>query len=163
NLSLYDGGKSKVNLADLTKPLRAGSTYFLEVAVRLKPGTALPIKDQRPIGELNVKRPIRILAVADASGFTIAQKVQPLILPPDGESTQNAWFEVVPREKSRSAADFSEIRVALYCEFNLLDVVILQAETRGKFDSDLSAFGTQRPVTVRQERQSLSYADLEHV
>jgi hypothetical protein len=164
SLALYQGGRRKENAVSPAVPLREGTAYQLEVAVRYTPGPISTVEAQHPVAEPGQKQPVRILAVLEGRGFAIAQEVQALILPPEGESTQNAWFEVTPIQKSRSAGDVAEIRVRLYFEFNLLDVLTLRAEVAGKFDEGAtSAFGTAQPLVMRQDRQTLEYVDLEHV
>ena len=104
------------------------------------------------------------MVVLEGSKFRIAQPVQTLTLPPTGESITTARFEVKPLAQSQSAADLAEIRIRLYYEFNLLDVMILRAEVVGKFDEkDASRFGTSQPVTIRQDRPAHAAVDLEHI
>ncbi|MEO8052510.1 MAG: CHAT domain-containing protein [Acidobacteriota bacterium] len=164
SLNLYRGGRKKENAFNPASPLQEGIAYQLEVAIRYTLSPIPTVSSQAPVSEPAQKQPVRILVALEGSGFFIPQPVQALVLPPEGESAQNAWFQVTPLAKSGTAVDVAAIRVRLYVEFNLLDVLVLRAEVVGKFDeAEASAFGTAQPITIQQDRRAPESMDLEHV
>ena len=145
--------------------LKCGQWYQLEVAVRGKP-TGVPSQEpeRRPIREPKQQEPVTIIITAEGDGFEIKEPVQNLILPPMGDSTENAYFQVRPLHQSASDKDLASIRIRAYYKFNLLEVSVIQAEVVGKFDdSSQSKLGLEKPISFRQERLEREYLDFDEV
>jgi hypothetical protein len=145
--------------------LRAEHWYQLEVAVRVKP-TGIPPKQakRRPIREPKQKQDVTIMVAAEGDGFEISENVQTLTLPPLGDSTRNAWFRVRPLHKSPNINTLAQIKLRLYYEFNLLEVVVISAEVVGKFESPAkSLLGLEKPMFFRQETLEREYIDFDNI
>jgi HEAT repeat protein len=145
--------------------LKCGQWYKLEVAVRGK-HTGVPSQEpeRRPIREPKQQEPVTIIITAEGDGFEIKEPVQTLLLPPMGDSTENANFQVRPLHQSASDKDLASIRIRAYYKFNLLEVSIIQAEVVGKFDdSSQSKLGLEKPISFRQERLEREYLDFDEV
>ena len=145
NLTLFRKGNARDEVLPWGAALREGATYVLEVAVRYIPSRIPTLTAQQGIVEPGQKRPVKIMVVLEGSKFWIAST---------GTSADPAAYRGVDHDRQirseaagaiQSAADVAEIRVRLYYEFNLLDVMILRAEVVGKFDDqEISRFGTSR-------------------
>lgn len=145
--------------------LRCGQWYQLEVAVRGTP-VGLPSQEteRRPIREPKQQESVTITITAEGDGFEIKEPVQTLLLPPMGDSTENAYFQVRPLHQSASDKDLASIRIRAYYKFNLLEVSVIQAEVVGKFDdSSQSKLGLKKPISFRQERLEREYLDFDEV
>jgi HEAT repeat protein len=144
--------------------LQAEQWYQLEVAIRVKP-TGIPEWERRgPIREPKQEKPVIIMITAEGNGFEIKESVQTLTLPPLGDSINNALFQIRPLHQSTNHNDLAEIRVRLYYEFNLLEVVIIRTEVIGKFDNSTeSRLGLEKPISFRQERLEREYIDLDNI
>lgn len=139
--------------------------YRLEVAVRNEP-TGMPFKGQEryPIREPKQQSNITIMVTTEGDGFEIEEPVQTLILPPLGDSKDNAQFRVRPVRQSTNKDDLAAIRVRLYFEFNLLEVAVICAEVVGKFEhSTESLLGLEKPISFKQERLEHEYLDFDNI
>ncbi|NCR90396.1 MAG: CHAT domain-containing protein [Microcystis aeruginosa G13-10] len=160
----YDENDSETKVSD-GHVLKCGQWYKLEVAVRSKP-TGVPSQEpeRRRIREPKQQEPVTIIITAEGDGFEIKEPVQTLLLPPMGDSTENANFQVRPLHQSASDKDLASIRIRAYYKFNLLEVSIIQAEVVGKFDdSSQSKLGLEKPISFRQERLEREYLDFDEV
>ena len=160
----YDENDSETKVSD-GHVLKCGQWYQLEVAVRGKP-TGVPSQEpeRRPIREPKQQEPVTIIITAEGDGFEIKEPVQTLLLPPMGDSTENAYFQVRPLHQSASDKDLASIRIRAYYKFNLLEVSVIQAEVVGKFDnSSQSKLGLEKPISFRQERLEREYLDFDEV
>lgn len=157
-----NGSKNKVSDGHA---LRCEQWYQLEVAVRGKP-TGVPSQEQErhPIREPKQKEPVTIIIAAEGDGFEIKEPIQTLILPPKGDSTENAYFQVRPLHRTASDKNLASVRIRAYYKFNLLEVSVIQAEVVGKFDdSSQSKLGLEKPISFRQERLEREYLDFDEV
>jgi HEAT repeat protein len=167
-----DGNQEK---HDAGQSLIEEQSYRLVVAIRLRP-TGIPLRTHRqPIVESAQQGPIKIIVTVEARGFRVQEPVQTLILPPIGDSTSNAWFKVAPMAQAARLKSKAQLRVRLYHEFCLLEVLIVEAEVRSKFtpvETGLSRrtwlsirrhplVGRRARVTVLQERWQRGYEEVE--
>jgi hypothetical protein len=145
--------------------LQAGHWYHLEIAVRVQPG-GIPVEggQRREIREPRQAGPVSIMVTAEGDGFDIDEPVQSLILPPLGDSTQNALFKVRPQRESTGPKARAEICVRLYFQFNLLEVAVIHAEVVGKFDAPArSQLGLEQPISFSQGRLERPLLDLDNL
>ena len=160
----YNENDSETKVSD-GHVLKCGQWYQLEVAVRGKP-TGVPSQEpeRRPIQEPKQQEPVTIIITAEGDSFEIKEPVQTLILPPIGDSTENAYFQVRPLRQSANDEDLASIRIRAYYKFNLLEVSVIQAEVVGKFeDSNQSKMGLEKPISFRQARLERDYLDFDEV
>jgi len=136
--------------------------YKLEVAVRVNPsGIPVDAEHREPIAEPGQQSEVSIMVALDADGFNIPEPVKMLTLPPEGDSTQNAWFELSPTRESQGTSNMAEIKVRLYYEFNLIEVALISAEVVGRFDDPARPpSGRACPLSFTQERIERDYLDL---
>jgi hypothetical protein len=145
--------------------LQAKKWYQLEIAIRVKPiGIPPELLERRIFREPKQKQDVTIMVAAEGDGFDIEEPVQTLTLPPMGDSIENALFRVRPLSRSSNRDDLAAIKIRMYYEFNLLEVVVIRAEVVGKFDStSQSLLGLEKPITFRQERLEREYLDLDNI
>lgn len=151
-----DGGIQGAELRT-EQPLRVKKYYIVEVSVRLKPRGVPPATSRRPIRDPMQIFPVDIIVTAESDDFLIPQPVSKLVLPPKGDSTEQAIFRVMPLRKSVTGQDFLKIRFRLFYRFNLFEVLTLRAETVSSLEDDgASAFGHIPAVDLNYEplRQS---------
>ena len=136
--------------------------YRLEVAVRVNPvGIPVDAEHREPIAEPGQKREVSIMVALQADGFDFREPVATLTLPAEGDSTQNAWFELSPKRESQGTSNMAEIKVRLYYKFNLIEVALISAEVVGKFDDPARPpSGRAQPLSFTQERIERDYLDL---
>lgn len=148
--------------------LQTGQEYQLEVAVRTKI-KGIPFKgDKRaPIQEPGQEQNVTLMVTATTEHedyITIKDPTQTLILPPHGDSIENAIFHVTPLKESNSKDDLTQIRIRLYYEFNLIEVVMIYAEVVGGFDDPIRPrLGLEEPFWLEQERRELDYRDFDKI
>ena len=143
--------------------------YQLEVAVREKPRDLIPVtreggEERQPLPEPKQDEPVTLYVTAEGSGFEIEEPVQTLVLPPKrGDSTRHAYFRVRPGRPA-AGPPWPTIRLRIYYQFNLLEVVDVRAEVVGQFDDPThSHSGQEQPIAAEQQRLEGNYVDLEHV
>lgn len=145
-------------------PVKSGHTlsaqkwYQLEVAIRKKP-TGITVEGERPpLTELKQKEDITLFVTVKSDGFEIENPVSTLVLPPRGDSKENAYFRVRPEKETASLKELATLYVRVYYEFNLLEVAKIQAEVVGEFEDDTySQFELKEPITCRIERHERDY------
>jgi tetratricopeptide (TPR) repeat protein len=139
--------------------------YQLEVAIRTTQTGIPAVFEAEPIQEPRRKENVKILVVADSpdGGFEIPEPVQYLVLPPNGDSRQNAWFKGVKAVRATSSAtDLLQLRVRLYYNLNLIEVAVIEAEAVTLFQSTKeSRLGLEKPIRFCQKLQEREYGDLE--
>ena len=139
------------------KPLRVDLPYHIEVAVRENP-IGVPRRPRRPIAEAGASETAYLVVTLepeDVESALVDEPVQGLELPPDGDSTRNAWFRLQPHRRA-PRADPLRLRLRLYSQLNLLEVGVLQLtvlEPTEKGSGD---------AVYRQERVERTFAGLEH-
>ena len=153
DITFYSGYNNKA-IPD-EEALQLGKPYKLEVAVRIKPtGICAEKVIRHPILEPLQKTEITILVTAEGQDFKIDEATQKLILPPSGDSTGNAKFTVYPLNITGNPNNLAKIRIRLFFEFNLLEVITVGKEVIGIFDDTIqSRFGS----TLMQEPSKLNY------
>ena len=161
DLTFYSGGRKPANQVAPQAPLRTARWYELEVAIRLAPTGIPSAGDRRPVREPHQEGPVELTVTLTSGEFEIPDQVQPLTLPPTGDSTGNAWFQVRPLARSASAGNLARIQVRVFYRYNLLEVLTLQAEVAVDPDPDSSRFGLARPVFFRQDALQCAYTDLD--
>ncbi|WP_135611479.1 HEAT repeat domain-containing protein [Methanococcoides sp. AM1] len=149
-------------------PLQAEKWHCLQVAVREKPtGISFLGKRQGSIREPKQKQDVTVMVTAEAEDenvIRIEEPVQYLRLPPQGDSTKNAYFKIKPLCKTSSSNNLAKIRVRLYYEFNMLEVDVISAEVVGKMDDPTcSQLELENPVSFKQERLEREYVDFDSV
>jgi hypothetical protein len=145
--------------------LQVGRWYYLEIAVRVKPG-GIPVEggQRQKIREPRQADSVTIMVTAEGDGFDIDEPVQTLELPPEGDSTRNALFKVRPVRESTHPEARPEICVRLYFQFNLLEVAVIRAEVVGKFDdATRSQLGLEQPISFSQQRLERQLLDLDNL
>lgn len=162
---LYGEGEESGKKMPAGHTLQTEQWYQLEVAVRTEPIGIPPEElERRPIREPKQAQDVTVMVTAEGDGFEIAEPVQALTLPPLGDSTENALIRVRPLRKSTSADDLAKIKVRLYYDFNLLEVVVIRAEVVGKFDSPTqSQLGLEKPISFEQEQLEREYIDFDNI
>ncbi len=164
----YDEGNKRGQKVPDGHTLQAGQWYQLEVAVCVKP-TGIPFEGEKreSIKEPKQEQPVTIMVTAEAEdeGFIeIEEPTREIILPPYGDSTENALFRVRPLRQSASINDIAQIRIRLYYEFNLIEVAKINVEVVGKFDNPArSQLGLSKPIWFEQERRELEYQNLDTI
>jgi hypothetical protein len=136
-----------------SQPLKERDWYQLEISVRVDPVGVPPVDGRRPIREPKQNGPVDIIVTAEADGFEIEQQVSKLVLPPKGNSADQAIFRVSPVRHSRSESDLLRIKFRLFYKFNLLEQFTLRAEVVSSLDDDsLSIFARFPAVDLYHER-----------
>jgi len=163
DFAFYDSKRNKIPNGHT---LVANQWYQLEVAVRDKL-TRIGIPSKKRDGPLpKFKRPVTIMVTAKSlnNSFEIEEPVSKLILPPRGNSTENAWFEVRPLRKSLNKRDRAEIEISLFYEFNLLEVAVIKAEVVGEGESPTkSLLGFKNPISFVQKQLEREYIDFDNI
>ncbi len=150
-------------------PLRVSKKYQLEVSVGHRPEGLKTEEKHRPIREPKQAGPVDILVTIEAhpGDFKILNPVQKLVLPVSGGTSpkQNAVFaDIEPMRSTFAAQDLLSMRVRLYYEFNLLEVMEIRAEAVGPYESDeRSHLNLPDAVHLSQGRVEQSFEDLEVV
>lgn len=160
--AFFAGGKSSNCRLQPTEALIEQRWYLLEVAVRTKVSGVLG--ERHPIREPRQSEPVKVLVTLEAEGnsFDLKDPVQELTLPPKGNSTQNAWFEVRPRQKSPSADAVAKLVVRLFYRMNLIESFVIRAEVAGSLDSPVgSRFGSAAPIALEPAVLQREYADFD--
>ncbi len=106
--------------------LKAGTWYYLEVAVRQKP-IGLRSRKEEPIRTVKQDKPIQILVTADSSDFDFESQVGRITLPPVGDSTKNVTFRIRAHPLAALTANRAHIELRFFYRFNLLEYVIVTA------------------------------------
>lgn len=162
----YDKGNRPDQKVPESHTLQVARWYQLEVAIRAKP-TGIPSEEleRRPIREPKQEKDVTVMVTVQGDDFEIVEPVQTLMLPPLGDSTENALFKVRPLRESFNSENLSEIKVRLYYEFNLLEVVVISAEVVGQFGDPIHSQLTEleKPISFRQERLEREYIDFDNV
>jgi HEAT repeat protein len=159
--SFYNGGKQEQHRVPDTAPLVVDKWYFFEVAVRMRRrGVQVSGKDS-PFREPRQQKLVKLLVTLEADGFDVPDAVQELTLPPDNDSTENAWFQVRPQRRSTSRQDLSKIRVRMFYQLNLLEVFTVEAEIAGKADDPAQL--RIGPRWLNQESLQREYTDFDDV
>lgn len=130
--------------------LKADSFYQVQVSIGPKIrgiyGSRRPIRDPRQ--ESNVD----ILITAYSDSFDIAEPASRIVLPPRGNSVENAQFRVRPQRASTSANDWLSIEFRLFYQFNLLEIFSIRAVVcAADTGSPVPAQG--KPVVFDEQRQ----------
>lgn len=100
--------------------------YQAEVSIGLKPAGVMPAEEPRAIREPKQDHPVDILVTAESKDFKIIARVAKLVLPPVGESTEQAVFRIMPLRHSITPEDRLSIRFRLFYKLNLLQVLTLR-------------------------------------
>lgn len=139
--------------------LKQHQWYQLEVAIRVTPrGQVPPSEERRPIREPRQKRSVTLYVNVVGPDFEIEEPVQTIELPPQGDSTENAWFRVRPTERTDNARTRAQLQVRIYWEFNLLEAVVISAEVAGPFDdASHSQIGLDQPIEFDHRREVESW------
>ncbi len=149
--------------------LQQGREYQLEVAVRLREkikGIKFKGAERKPIDEPGQKENVDIIVTAEPEDETvieIREPVQILILPPLGDSTENAVFHVKPLRQSSSKENIAQIRIRLYYEFNLIEVARIDAEVVGRHDDPARSLLGKKEIDFIQERRELGYEHFDSI
>jgi hypothetical protein len=135
------------------QPLKENDWYQCEISVRVEPVGLPPVKERRPIREPQQTGPVDIIVTAEADGFQIEHQVSKLVLPPNGNSTEDAVFRVSPIRHSRSERDLLRLRFRLFYKFNLLEEFTVRAEVVSSLDDDsVSIFSRSPAIDLYHER-----------
>jgi hypothetical protein len=143
------------------QPLQEKRWYQLEVSVRLKPVGIPSAGPRRAIREPKQSAPVDILVTAEFSpaDFDCPEPVSKLVLPPAGDSTEQASFRLSPLRHSLSASDLLRVRFRLFYKLNLIEMLTVRAEAVSSLDEDsASAFGRSPAIDLSEDR--LRQADL---
>ena len=105
---------------------KEGKWYEAEVSVRRKPVGVKPVDEHRPIREPKQHEPVDILVTALSKDFKIVPRLSKLVLPPKGDSTQQAVFRIQPTRSSRSADDPLRICFRLFYKLNMIEKIVLR-------------------------------------
>ena len=97
-----------------------------EISIREKPIGLRPKTEPRPIREPKQSGPVAIIVTvdADSSQFSINERVRQIVLPPKGDSVEQAIFRIQPLRSSPPDEPF-KIRFRLFYKFNLIEKLIL--------------------------------------
>ena len=90
---------------------------------------------------------VELLVGAEADGFEIRETIQTLLLPPEGSSTRDAYFQIRPLTEGSGR---EAIRFRLYYEMNLLESIVFEARIAARFD-DFRSPEESAPNSFRQE------------
>ena len=138
--------------------LREGQKYQMEVAI----WEEFPCSERmRTLKIHGQTKPVEILVTVDGLGyFDVPETVGSIILPVRGNSTEDALFEVCPTKESFNKEGLAHLRVRLYYEGNLLDVVTVDAEVGSKkCDASKSLLGLKKTLAFKSESQLKLEAD----
>ena len=163
--TFYDGGKQKKHRVPDNIALVVGEWYLFEVAVRTK-RTGVPVREgkERSVVEPHQKDPVKLLVTLEADGFQLEDAVQELVLPPTGDSTENAWFQLCPQHKSTGVHDLAMLRVRVYYKFNLLEIFTVHAEIAGKLADSTETHFSYPARTIQfdsRQREYIEFDDIE--
>src|SRR5215475_4599909 len=104
------------------------------------------------------------MVTAEGDGFAIEEPVRTLILPPRGNSIENAYFRVRPLHQSDTTNHLAALLIRTYYQFNLLEVDVIRAEVVGKFDNpSQSRLGLETPISFKQEQLKREYLDFDDI
>jgi hypothetical protein len=144
-------------------PLQEGRKYELEVAVRGTPIGVETEEERKPFRMPHQSGDVVIYVVVTSDGFEIPEPVQKLLLPPTGDSKQNARFRgIAALRKTTSPDNLLTLEIRLYYEMNLLEIVTIRAEVVGKFDSNrASLLNLRRPIDLHQRQSEQEYLDFD--
>jgi hypothetical protein len=147
-------GKTKGEQVPEGHALNANKWFMLEVAVRPDP-VGIPHETNERLGIIEPRREndVRIFVTVEGDGFEIKDRIQTLVLPPYGESKENALFRIRPIRKTTSLNDLAEITIRLYYKFNLLEMVSIKAEIIGENDGNKSNLGLDNPISFRHRME----------
>jgi hypothetical protein len=105
-----------------------------------------------PIREPQQKSNVDILVTAHSDAFEIAEPVGKIVLPPQGDSVENAQFRIRAGRASASPSDWQSIVFRLFYQFNLLEIFSIRAIVCAA-DTGLPAPAAGKPVVFDQQRQ----------
>lgn len=137
--------------------------YQIEVSIRSKAIGIQSSAERVAISEPGQNFPVEILVIADSGDFEIPEPVQKLLLPPNGDSVENARFrDVRPQRRTNSEGELAQIRVRLYYNLNLLEVVVISAEVVSPLeDATRSQLGLERPISLVQQLREREYRNFD--
>lgn len=150
-----DDQQSLVPAADA---LSSSKSYWLQVAIRVKPSGIPSMETRQPLREHKQATDVQLYVAAEADGFKIDEPVDTLVLPPQGNSTKQAWFRVTPLQTKAGAV--ARIRLRVFYEFNLLEEIVFQApvcDDIGRWSKDSPRLG------FYQRHLELEYVDIHDV
>jgi CHAT domain len=150
---------------DRNEPLVIGTDYSLEVALRRVPsGVSHRGGNPKPVAPLPAGSAIELLVVAKGGkgDLEILQPTQLLKLSTDeAADSLPVRFHVRPLRTTSGGNDFCCVEIRVYFNFNLLEVLVVRATTRGEFDTG-PAEPPSPPIFIDQsERVERGYLDLE--
>ncbi len=147
--------------------LQASARYQLEVAVRTVRKGIPAEGETEPIVEPGEKDNVDILVVLDSpdNDFEIPEPVQRLVLPPAGDSRQNAWFRgLQARRRTNGQDELVKLRVRLLYNLNLIEVAVIEAESVSPLEDDShSRLGLEKPIRFVQFLRERDYKDLKKI
>jgi hypothetical protein len=130
--------------------LQANSWYQVQVSIGPKIrgiyGARRPIRDPRQ------KSNVDILVTAYSDSFEVAEPASRIVLPPRGDSVENAQFRVRAQRASTSASDWLSIEFRLFYQFNLLEIFSIRAVVCAA-DAGIPVPAPGKPVVFDQQRQ----------
>src|SRR4030095_3074719 len=108
--------------------LATSTWYWLEVAVRVKPGGIPSDKPVLPLRQIKQKRPVDLLVTIASKDFEVEQNLGEITLPPKGDSTKNAYFRLRHKKLKETGLTTARIDVRVFYLFNLLEHVTIVAK-----------------------------------
>jgi len=129
-------------------PIRVNQWYQAEFSIRVKPIGLRPKTEPRPIREPKQSKPVVLIVTAEADpnevAFEIAPRVSKIVLPPTGDSTEQAIFRLKPLRISRPEETPFKIRFRIFYRFNLLEKLMLESDVLPADGDDEDAIATPR-------------------
>lgn len=142
---------------DDTVVLKARRWYWIEVSIKTKPG-GIKTEGQKddPVRPVHQKGPIDLLVAADSEEFEFKSQLQPITLPPTGDSTHSAFFRLRSLPLSELSSKSARIDLRFFYRFNLIEHFVVTAEIGSDEET--------RPIVVQSKKQqsiARDYLDLD--
>jgi hypothetical protein len=138
--------------------LRADEWYELEVAVRMTPTGFTAAADLRPIIDPHKKATLLVVLQPEVDDdLSVREPAQNLQLPAEGDSQDNATFQIRP---NRGIAEGASIKCQLrvYYKLNLIEEGLIHIHVVSRFDPVRTS---ERAIRYEPQRLLQSYTDLE--
>jgi hypothetical protein len=143
-------------------PLRKGSWYELEVAIRQKPQGVPFSGERKEFREPHMRTDIKLLVAFIGNAIEIEQPLASLTLPPSGDSANNARVRIQPTQASAGGREPS-VRIKIFYELNLLESLTLRTAVVAA-DAEMPASVAAGSVTLlSHDDVQLDYDDLAYV